>query len=141
MSRTCHLADYRNLHVRELHVYRRVVDIPALDDLVGYGLRQFAPGFALALDLSDHGHFELSVFIHRADLQRLVGGASVIGRSGQGAQRRRRVERHGQFGVLAVDDDRQPVEGLDAYLAVFCDLFGRERLGILQVPCTLLRGA
>ena len=141
MPRTGHLADDRNLHVGELYVYRRVVDIPALDDLVGYGLRQFAPGFALALDLSDHGHFEHAVLVVGAHLERLrVCRAGDVG-SRERIVGGRRVERHCQFGVLAVDDDRQPVERLDADLSVFGDLFGCEGLGVLQVPYTLLCGA
>ena len=53
----------------------------------------------------------------------------------------RHIEGQCQFGVLAVDDDRQPVERLDADLSVFGDLFGCEGLGVLQVPYTLLCGA
>ena len=100
-----------------------------------------AAGFSLAVDLPDHGHVEHAVLVHRADLQRLVGRRTVRGDSRHGTQRGRRVERHGQFGVFAVDHDRQPVEGLDPYLAAFGDLFGRKRVRVLQVPGTFLRGA
>ena len=44
MPREGDFADDRNLHVGELHVDRRVVDIPALDDLVGDGLHLLGVG-------------------------------------------------------------------------------------------------
>ena len=89
MPRAGDFADDRNLHVGELHVDRRVVDIPALDDLVGDGLCQFAAGLSLAVDLPDHGHVEHAVLVHRADLQRLVGRRTVRGDSRHGTQRGR----------------------------------------------------
>ena len=138
ISGTRHLADDRNFHVGELYVDRGVVDISALDDLVGDGLRQFAAGLALAFDFADHGYFEHAVFIDGAHLKRLRSGCAGYVRSRERVVGRSCVEWHGQLGVLAVDDNRQPVEGLDADLAVFGDLFGRERLGVLDIPYTFL---
>ena len=136
-----HFADDRNLHVGELYVDRWVVDVSAVDDLFGDGLGQFAAGLALAFDLADHGHFEHAVLVDGAHLERLrVCCAGDVG-SRERIVGGRRVERHCQFGVLAVDDDRQPVERLDADLSVFGDLFRCEGLGVLQIPYALLCGA
>ena len=102
---------------------------------------QFAAGLALAFDLADHGHFEHAVLVDGAHLERLrVCRAGDVG-SRERIVGGRRVERHCQFGVLAVDDDRQPVERLDADLSVFGDLFRCEGLGVLQIPYALLCGA
>ena len=140
-SGTGHLADHRNLHVGELHVDRGVVDVSALDDFFGDGLGQFAAGLALAFDLADHGHVEHPFLVDGAHLERLRACCAGDVGSRERVVGGCRVERHCQFGVLAVDDDRQPVERLDADLSVFGDLFGCEGLGVLQIPYALLCGA
>ena len=140
-ARAGDFADDRNLHVGELHVDRGVVDIAALLDLFGDGLGQLAAGLSRAFDLADHGHVEHPFLVDGAHLERLRACCAGDVGSRERVVGGCRVERHCQFGVLAVDDDRQPVERLDADLSVFGDLFGREGLGVLQIPDAFLCGA
>ena len=65
------LSDDGELHVGELYVYRGVVDVAALDDLVGNQPGEFVAGEALALDGPDDGHQDASVLIDGSGLERL----------------------------------------------------------------------
>lgn len=134
------LADDGDLQVCKADVDRGVVDVASVDDFAGDPVGEFGAGESFAVDGSDDGHADASVFIDGVYLERLVSGCCGGG-SGERAERRRGVERHGEFGVLAVDDDRQPVEGFYAYLSVLRDLFGGLGCYVLQIPDSFLRSA
>jgi hypothetical protein len=135
------LAQDGEFHVGELDDDDRVVHHPVFADRVFDLFGKLVARESVAIDLADDRQLDFALFVDGEDLQVSVRGTRIGGESVERVVGGCRVERGCQFGVLAVDGHREPVERFDADLVVLFDGGRNVGLYLLDVGRAFVGGA
>ena len=141
MSGAGDLAQDGEFHVGELDDDDRVVHHPVFADRVFDLFGKLVARESVAIDLADDRQLDFALFVDGEDLEVSVRGTRIGGESVERVVGGCRVERGCQFGVLAVDGHREPVERFDADLVVLFDGGRNVGLYLLDVGRAFVGGA